>query len=279
MAEKTMDRARARLLQIHTDWVEVMGRWQPQTEEERAIKKALDDIRQEYANLITPPVAIREWWRMRAVENGMSFGEAPAESLRRILRMYGYQELQVLPVEFQQIWRARLEKASPTKLGVFRLVGIRRTEPKSWEDGRIIVRVINEDEVPLAGVAVAFAYSTGPDQVLLSEDFLWVPPREPSNAHIVRTRGGGEIEEIQHDVVKAGQAGGVTVYALHPLYSSDVVVGAGMLSDHSGMHLTFQLQRAGVRSVREIVDDLERRLIALEKGRDSLVQNLHERGQ
>jgi hypothetical protein len=51
---------------------------------------------------------------------------------------------------------------------------------------------------------------------------------------------------------------------LEPEYSSDVVTGAGMLADHTGLHLTFQLRRSGVVPLAERLAIIEARLAALE---------------
>ena len=53
---------------------------------------------------------------------------------------------------------------------------------------------------------------------------------------------------------------------LEPEYASDWVSGCGMLKDHTGLHLTFQLRRAGVRSMLERLADIEARLDQLEAG-------------
>lgn len=132
----------------------------------------------------------------------------------------------------------------PDAKGHFYLVGIEPTKPRTFEEQRIIVRVVDENGFPMAGQRVAFSYSTA-DQYILTPDFLWSPP-PPPKAFIVPTGGGGEIDQIQGSAVQAGQPGGVTVYLLEPEYSSDVVTGLGMLADHTGLRLTFQLRRNGV---------------------------------
>jgi hypothetical protein len=107
----------------------------------------------------------------------------------------------------------------------------------------------------MPGVPVAFSYSTA-DQYLLTSDFQWTPP-VPHRAFIARTEGGGQIDQIQGSGVKQGQPGGVTVYILDPAHSSDVVTGAGMLADHTGLHLTYQLRRAGVTPAADRLAALE----------------------
>jgi hypothetical protein len=59
---------------------------------------------------------------------------------------------------------------------------------------------------------------------------------------VVPTGGGGEIDEVQGSTIEEGGSGGMTVCVLDPANSSDVVLGAGMLADHSGLYLTFQLR-------------------------------------
>jgi hypothetical protein len=98
---------------------------------------------------------------------------------------------------------------------------------------------------------------------VLSPDFLWSPP-PPSRAFIVPTAGSGQIDQVQGSAVKPGEPGGITVYILEPEYSSDVVAGAGMLADHTGLHLTYQLRRTGIVPLMERLANIEARLIALE---------------
>ena len=176
--------------------------------------------------------------------------------------MFDYQPLNVLPQDIQQDWLAQLHRATPTEKGVFRLVNVRRTLPKTFEERRIIVLVIDENGFPMPNIPVAFSYSTA-EQYTLTDDFLWTPPA-PQKAFIVPTTGSGQIEQVQGGGVEKGQAGGVTVYTLAPEYSSDYVTGAGMLADHTGLHLTFQLRRTGVKSLLERLDDIENRLKILE---------------
>jgi hypothetical protein len=122
--------------------------------------------------------------------------------------------------------------------------------------------VLDENGFPMPNIPIAFSFSTA-EQYTLTNDFLWTPPA-PQKAYIVPTTGSGQIEQVQGSGVEKGQAGGVTVYALTPEYASDYVTGAGMLSDHTGLHLTFQLRRTGVQSLLERLDDIENRLKILE---------------
>ncbi|MBN1994249.1 MAG: hypothetical protein JW953_16245 [Anaerolineae bacterium] len=176
--------------------------------------------------------------------------------------MFNYESLNVLPPDIQRDWMAQLHKATPTEKGVFRLVNIRRTAPKTFEERRIIVLVIDENGLPLPNVRVAFSYDTA-DKYTLSNDFLWTPPA-PQKAFIVPTQGSGQIDQIQGSEVEQGQPGGITVYILEPEYASDVVTGAGMLADHTGLHLTYQLRRTGVKPLLERLADIEARLKVLE---------------
>lgn len=176
--------------------------------------------------------------------------------------MFNYEPLNVLPMDIQQDWMATLQKATPTDKGVFRLVNIRRTKPKSFEEQRVIVLVVDENGFPMPNIRVAFSYSTA-DQYVLTPDFLWSPP-PPSRAFIVPTAGSGQIDQIQGSAVKQGEPGGITVYIFEPEYSSDVVTGAGMLADHTGLHLTYQLRRTGVEPLMDRLANIEARLAALE---------------
>ncbi len=177
--------------------------------------------------------------------------------------MQNYQPLNILPTDVQQEWMATLQRqVGPLAQGHFYLVGVRRTKSKTFEEQRVIVLVVDENGFPMPNVRVAFSYSTA-DQYLLTPDFLWSPP-VPYRAFAVSTQGNGEIDQIQGSSVKQGQPGGITVYLLEPEYSSDVVAGLGMLADHTGIHLTFQLRRNGVVPLMERLDSLESRVAALE---------------
>ena len=171
-----------------------------------------------------------------------------------------------LPSDIQKDWRAKLLPATITDQveGAFRLIGIRRTKSKSFEEQRLIVLVVDENGIPIPGVTVAFAYSTA-SPYIVGDDFKWTPP-PPQRADIVPTRGSGEIEHVQGSVVADGEAGGVTVCILEPEYASDVVTGAGMLPDHTGLYMIFQLRRTGMKPLQERLGELEARVAALEGG-------------
>jgi len=171
--------------------------------------------------------------------------------------------LNVLPVDIQQDWMATLNRyVDPDAQGHFYLVAARRSGAKDWQSQRVTVQVVDENGFPLPDVRIAFSYSTA-EPYILTAAFLWNPP-PPQRAFIVPTTGSGMIDQVQGDVVKQGQPGGVTIYAWEPQYSSDVVTGAGMLADHTGLHLTFQLRRNGVVPLMERMDKLEARVEALE---------------
>jgi len=176
--------------------------------------------------------------------------------------MQKYEPLSIIPQDIQADWMASLVKATPTEKGAFRLVAVRRGKAGTFEEKRITVVVVDENGFPMPNVRVAFSYSTA-DQYTLTPDFLWSPP-PPQRAFTVPTGSGGQIDQIQGGGVKFGEPGGVTVYLLEPEYASDVVTGAGMLADHTGLHLTFQLRRTGVVPIEERLDSLEARVAALE---------------
>lgn len=179
--------------------------------------------------------------------------------------MMNYLPLNVLPADVQQDWMAGLQRQiSQQAEGHFYLVNVRRTKPKSFEEQRVIVLVVDENGFPIPNVPVAFSYSTA-DQYVLTPDFLWTPP-SPPRAFIVPTAGSGQIDQIQGSGVKQGEPGGITVYLFDPQYSSDVVTGLGMLADHTGLHLTFQLRRNGVVPLMDRIASLEARVAALEAG-------------
>lgn len=177
--------------------------------------------------------------------------------------MFNYEPLTILPHEIQRNWLAQLHQAEPTEKGVFRLVGIRPTVGRSFEGQRITVLVLDENGIPIPNVTIAFSFSTAP-VYYIEDDFQWIPP-SPQRAFVAQTQGNGQIDQVQGSAVKQGYPGGVTVYVLEPEYSSDYVTGAGMLADHTGLHLTFQLRRAGVRPLGEYLAEIEDRLVALEK--------------
>lgn len=169
----------------------------------------------------------------------------------------------VFAPEYQKGWGLQLVRnVAQQAEGHIYLVGVRPTKPGTFEEKMIKVLMINENGFPIPGVPIAFSFSTA-DQYTIDDSFLWVPPF-PQRAFIVATEGSGQIEQIQGSAVKEGQQGGVSVFALEPRYSSDVVVGAGMLGNHTGLHLTFKLQRNGVVSFADRLSNIEQRLDRLE---------------
>lgn len=177
--------------------------------------------------------------------------------------MKTYEPLDQLPYNIQRDWRAVLHKAPAAPQGVFRLVDIRRSYG-GYEEQRAIVQVLDENGFPIPNVQVAFSFSTAKSYTL-PENMAWMPPT-PHRAHLTYTSGAGMAEMILggEGVVKEGEAGGVTVYCLEPIYSSDCVSGVGMLSDHTGLILTFQLRRTGVIPIATRLLEIEARLTALE---------------
>jgi len=176
--------------------------------------------------------------------------------------MREYKRLTILPEVFQRNWMARLEPADPNPNGAFRLV---ECVPITGSgDLRLVVMVVDEDGFPIPNVQVAFSYDTA-QQFTVSEDFTWSPPSYL--ADVFPTKGSGEIEHIAGSTVKKGQPGGVTVFILERNYSSDYVTGAGVLSNHTGMRMTFQLQRPGVVTIVDRLHNLEQRLTVLEDAR------------
>lgn len=173
-----------------------------------------------------------------------------------------YEPLTQFPDDIDNLWQAEVIPAQNAPAGVFRLVNIRPTASKTFEEQRIVVLVLDENGFPMPNIPVAFAYSTAPFYNL-QPGFTWQPPH-PRRAFIVPTQGSGQIDQIQGSAVKPGEPGGITVYLLHPEYASDVLTGGGMLQDHTGMHLTFQLQRPGILPLDERLINLETRLKILE---------------
>jgi hypothetical protein len=147
--------------------------------------------------------------------------------------------LNALSSDLQINWMAQLHHTEPTEKGVFKLVFAERTGGRSYLGQRVSVLVVNEHNIPMPLVPVAFSYSTA-EPYLLTEDFKWTPP-SPQKAFIEKTLGGGMVDMVQGSPVKKGEPGGMTVYVLEPEYSSEVVTGCGMLSNHDGMFLVFKL--------------------------------------
>lgn len=177
--------------------------------------------------------------------------------------MKNYEPLGFVPFDIVQDFGSELFRGYPVEAGIFRLVGVERTEASGYQGQRITVQVVDENGFPVPNVTVVFSYSTG-KQFTPPVNSKWFPPPSPWRGHVVQTTGSGMIDQIQGDVIKEGQAGGVTVYIMEPQYSSDVVSGCGMLADHSGMLLTFQLLRTGVQPIGQVLADLEKRVSALE---------------
>jgi len=176
--------------------------------------------------------------------------------------MLNNQPLNMLPVDIQRDWFATLQRyVAPQAKGHFYLVDIRRSGSKDWQSQRITVMVIDENGFPIPNVRVAFSYSTA-DRYIYTPDFLWTPP-SPQRAFIVPTQGDGTIDQVQGSMVKQGEPGGVMVYCLEAEYSSDAIIGLGMLSDHTGVIVTFQLRRNGVLSVADRISELEERVKGL----------------
>jgi len=175
--------------------------------------------------------------------------------------MKSYKTLNALPVDIQRDWLAGLER-NPIQAGHFYLVDIKRSGARDYRSQRITVIVVDESGFPLFDVPVAFSYSTA-DPYYITPDFAWMPP-PPQRAFVTPTLGSGQCDQIQGSVVKQGEPGGVTVYILEPEYSSDIVTGCGMLADHTGLILTFQLRRVGVEPLQVQLDRLTERVRNLE---------------
>lgn len=171
----------------------------------------------------------------------------------------------VPPQDIQRDWMLSLQHPSGYR-STFVVLDIRRTEPGSSEEQRIIARVVDEAGRPLADVDVVFAFSTG-QQIIFPPTMQWAPPA-PHNGGVVKTDLGGTCDFIQGSAVKPGQPGGMTVYCLDPNYPSVVVQGAGMLANHEGLCITFQLRRDGYT-----VGDLAQRVSLLEDAVRQLSQN------
>lgn len=65
----------------------------------------------------------------------------------------------ILPSEVQLKWLARLYEQNPTEYGVYKIIEVKPTK-KGYGEQRIIVNVLDENNLPLRGIEVAFAYST-----------------------------------------------------------------------------------------------------------------------
>lgn len=194
------------------------------------------------------------------------------------------QPLMILPEDIERDFGSYLDrKGIPAAVkGHFALVAAKRTEGGSALGQRITVLVIDEEGDPMPSAPVAFGFSTA-GRFWLRSEFLWAPTWG-RNALIVSTRGSGEIDLVlgRQGVIEKGGAGGVTVYVFDPEYSSDAVIGAGMLPDHTGLYLTFQRQPKGYKSKEDAIDELRasveeimQRIDAQQAQIDALEQGLH----
>lgn len=178
--------------------------------------------------------------------------------------MKKYEPLIILPQDIQYDFMARLDRCYDTEDGAFRLVDIKTTEGQSAMGQRISVMVLDENGFPVPNVQVAFSFDTA-NQYILLQEYEWVPPY-PHRAFLARTDGGGMCDMVlgAEGVVKKGQPGGVTCYVMEQEYSSDAVSGLGMLGDHTGLFLIFQLRRLGVVPLAERLESLDARLSVIE---------------
>lgn len=168
--------------------------------------------------------------------------------------------LNQIPINIARQFNAWLEPAE--EQDAYRLVAVRTTKPKSFEEQRLIVLVVDENGHPQANVPVAFLYSTG--EYHSAAHYQWQVPR-PFKGDIVATEGSGQIEHIQGSAIKPGQPGGITVAVANPAIASDIVFGAGMLADHTGLHFTYQLQRHSVQTLAERIDDIGKMMDGFER--------------
>jgi len=182
-----------------------------------------------------------------------------------------YEPLTVLPENIQFDFLAQLHQAYATEAGMFSLVDIKTTPGQGSMGQRISVLALDENGFPIPNVRIAFSFDTA-SQFILEQNYQWIPPY-PHQAFLVYTNGGGMCDMVlgPEGVIRAGRPGGVTVYALEPEYSSDVVAGCGMLADHTGMFLTFQLRRAGVQPLGQRLALMEERLATLESAVNAFV--------
>jgi hypothetical protein len=167
----------------------------------------------------------------------------------------------ILPEEIQTLWMASLvSQPSNLSAGHWYLTDVRKTIPHTFEEQRIIVKLKDENGFPVDNVPVAFSFSTAP-QFIITPGFTWYPP---ARAFVTPTNGAGTCDQIQGSAVKEGEPGGISVCVVQKEHSSDILNGAGMLNDHTGLCLTFQLKRIGVKSIQERLSELENRVTALE---------------
>lgn len=169
-----------------------------------------------------------------------------------------YTPLVTLPDIFYEKWNAQLIQAKEADIGSFELVEIEPTNRLGFQAQRLVVLVVDENGFPMANVPVLFAYDTAEWRTVFGKRY---------QGDVVPTQGGGQIEHIQGDPVKAGRPGGVSVGIIGGEgYTSDLVTGMGMLADHTGVKLTFQLRRKGVIPFAARLANIEARLSALEGG-------------
>lgn len=150
-----------------------------------------------------------------------------------------YSALKSLPMDIKQDWHASLVHGEVASDGIFKLIHAERTDGASSLGQRVSVLVVDKDNHPIPLVKIAYAFDTA-NFFVVDDNFEWTPP-QPQKAFFDKTNGGGESNMIQGSGVKEGQPGGITVYVYEPTYGTDIVFGAGMLSDHTGLYLVFKL--------------------------------------
>lgn len=174
-----------------------------------------------------------------------------------------------IPIDLINDFGVWIDQAEPTDLGANHVIDIRRSEA-GHDDRRIVVYLIDENGMARSGVPIVFYWDTIKDTYQLTSDVKWLwNPQErnlPRKGLLTRTDGSGKAELIlgPEGVVKAGESGGVTCYPLEPEYSPDIVHGLGMMPNHQGLRVTYQLQRVGVLPLDERLEAIEARLAALE---------------
>lgn len=126
----------------------------------------------------------------------------------------------------------------------------------------VTVVVVDENNIPMHSVPVGFFFDTGTPMPV--HNLNWNTGLLPKGT-MDTTYGGVPAQLIlgADGVIKKGEPGGVSVAVMHPDFSSVVLKGAGMKADHTGMIITFKLQRAGVQSYEERITQLEAQVAEL----------------
>jgi len=178
---------------------------------------------------------------------------------------YGYESLKGIP-EAMQPWNLKLELPFPSEFGEYALIEVDQADIELHHQ----VEVIDESGEPLRGVWVIFGFpGGGPDIALGARENYWrgAPAVLKGNAQRTNYAGyaqhtfktGGE-DIFLWDVDRQG-----VLRLPSPMVQNCTWVRTPVGQfEHTGVKLRFQRRQNGVVPRRQILEDLEARVKALE---------------